>query len=88
MEITLTAAIVGLGVSILTEIVKFFPAIKESDTLKSLVAIIIIAVLAFLTNNMEWSWASFYVVMGFAYLNYKMLVQPVAKALHLPTQQE
>jgi hypothetical protein len=87
MEITLATAIVGLGVSILTELIKLVPAIGQSSALKSLVAIIIIAILAFLTNSMEWSWVSFYAVMAFAFVNYKMLVQPVAKAIHLRTQE-
>jgi len=88
MEITIALAIVGLGASILTEIVKLVPVVGQSDALKSLIAIIIVAILAFLTNNMEWSWVSFYAVLAFAFVNYKMIVQPVAKTIHLTSQQE
>ena len=88
MEITIALAIVGLGASILTEIVKLVPAVGQSDALKSLIAIIIVAILAFLTNNMEWSWVSFYAVLAFAFVNYKMLIQPASRALGLSSQSE
>ena len=86
MEITFSLALIGLGTSIINEIIKLVPFVRENDAIKSLVAIIVVAVLAFLTNGFEWSWINFYGVMGFAFLNYKMIVQPVATTLRLASQ--
>lgn len=86
MEITLSLVMIGLGTAIINEIIKLIPQVGQNDAIKSLVAIIVVAVLAFLTNGLEWSWLNFYAVMGFAFLNYKMIVQPAAKAIHLASQ--
>ena len=88
MEITLSLALIGFGTAVINEIIKLVPPVGQNDAIKSLVAIIVVAVLAFITNGLEWSWINFYGVTGFAFLNYKMVVQPVAKALHLPSQPE
>jgi len=88
MEITLNLALVALGASVLTEIVKLFPKIRESDLLKSVVAIIIVALVAFLSNEYAWNWTYFFGVMAFAFANYKMIIQPVAKATGMKSQAE
>jgi hypothetical protein len=81
MEINLPVYLVGLLTSILTEIIKIFPAIGDNDFAKSLVAIIVIAIGAFLTVGL--SWVNFFTVMGWAFINYKMLVQPFSAKIGL-----
>ena len=84
MEILIPAYLVGLLTAILTEIIKLFPKIGKSEILKSLVAIIIIALGAVV--SIGWSWTNFYWIMLFAFANYKMIVQPVASTLGLRSQ--
>ena len=84
MEIILPVYLTGLLTSILIEIIKFFPAIGEDDLRKSLVAIILVALGASITVG--WSWGNFFMVMLYAFANYKMIIQPVAKKLGLPSQ--
>lgn len=84
MEIILSTYIIGLLTSVFTEIVKFIPKIGQNEFIKSLTAVILVALGAFLTIGFTWS--NFFWVMLFAFGNYKMIVQPVAKALGLPSQ--
>lgn len=84
MEIILPSYLVGLLASILTEIVKLYPKIGESDILKSLIAIILVVLGTIFTIG--WSWENFYLVLIFAFANYKMLIQPIAKVAGLRSQ--
>ena len=86
MEITLTLVAISFGTAILNELIKLIPAIGQNELIRSAVAVVVIAILAFLTNGLEWSWLNFYAVMAFAFLNYKMIVQPIATAIGSPSQ--
>jgi len=83
-EIILPTYLVGLLASVLTELIKLVPKIGKSDVLKSLTAVILVALGAIV--YIGWSWANFFIVMAFAFVNYKMLVQPVAVAIKSPSQ--
>ena len=88
MEITLSIGLIGLATAILTELIKVFPKIGGNDLWKSLTAIVVLAVATFLFNAYAWSWTYFFTVMVFAFTNYKMIVQPAAKAIGMASQKE
>jgi hypothetical protein len=85
LEITFPVVLIGFLASVLTELAKTFPVIGKSEILKSLTAIILTFIGAFLVQG-EWTWGAFLSVLVWAFLNYKILVQPISESLGLPTQ--
>lgn len=81
MDFSVSAALVGLGASVLTELLKFFPVLNKSDWTKSGTALVVVFILALASNAGTWSWSYFVSLLVFALLNYKMIVQPVSTAL-------
>lgn len=77
---------IGFLSSLITELFKFFPFVGKSDLGKSITALIVIALATFLTVG--FSATNFFSVMLYAFLNYKMILQPISKGLSSPTQDE
>lgn len=83
MDIVLNASLLGLCASVLTEIAKYFPLVRNNEMVKSLVAILMVAGVAYVSGGYALTFQSFALVMAFAFLNYKIIVQPVAGTLSL-----
>lgn len=86
MDFTLTTYAWGLASSVVTEIFKFVPFLNKNNLTRSVTAIIVVAVAAWIQSGSLWSWDVIIPTLGFAFLNYKMVVQPLAKVTNIATQ--
>lgn len=86
MDLSLSVAVVGLASSVLTELLKLFPFLKQNELMASVTAIVVTAIATYFSTAGDFTWPHFASVLLFAFLNYKIIVQPVAKALVSPTQ--
>lgn len=76
---------VGFGGSVVTEILKYIPALNKNELTRALTAIVVIGLSSFLFNG-GWSWTSFANSLVAALVSYKAVVQPVASVSGLKTQ--
>lgn len=79
-------ALLGFCASIVTELLKYFPALRGNAIVTSIVALVVLTVGVFFTNGGTFSWASFSTALVSAFISYKMIVAPVATAFSLRTQ--
>lgn len=89
MDIQLSAYIIGLLSSVVTEVFKFFPALSSNEVTKVVTAVVVMAVGTLFSigfNVTAWDWNLFGQVMIWSFVNYKMIVQPMAKTTGLVTQ--
>lgn len=85
MEITLPILITGFLASVLTEIGKLFPIVKNNEIVKSGVAILLAIVGGIIVVG-KWDWQTIGSVILSAFISYKFIVQPVANQTGLTTQ--
>lgn len=78
-------AVLGICASVVTEILKFVPQIRQSAVLTGLTTVIVVAVGVFIANG-QFSWTSFFNALVFSFASYKVAVQPVAGAMGLKSQ--
>lgn len=78
-------AVLGICASVVTEILKLIPQVRNSPLLTSIIAILVVAVGTFIANG-QFSWTSFFSALVFSFASYKVAVQPVAGAMGLATQ--
>ena len=86
IDITLSSYGFGLLVSIFTELLKFFPWLGKNELTKSLTAVVLAVVGAWYSTGWVWDFDVFAGVLLFAFLNYKMLIQPLGKVSSIKTQ--
>ena len=89
IEITLSTFIIGLMASVLTEVFKIIPILRKNALSKSLTAIIVVILGTFYAvgfNVSAWDWNIFANVLVFSFLNYRIIVRPIAKNASLITQ--
>jgi hypothetical protein len=87
MNIVLSTAVTGLVSSVISEIFKFIPALRKNELVSTIVAIIVVAIAAFVSNGMTWSIDNAIAVLVFSLVSYKTVVQPLAQSVNSPTQQ-
>lgn len=78
-------ALLGLCASIITEILKIVPALRTNTLVTSIVAIVVVALGTLVTSG-QFTWVSFLNSLAAAFLSYKIVVQPVATASGIKTQ--
>lgn len=89
MDIQLTAYIVGLLSSVVTEIFKYFPVLAKNQITKVMTSVVVMVVGTLFSigfNAAAWDWEVFGQVVIWSFVNYKMIVQPMAKTAGLVTQ--
>jgi len=89
MEILLPAYLIGLMASAVTELLKLFPLLNKNDITKVFTTVVVMAAgtlwhLGF--DVSAWDWNLFGQVVIWSFVNYKMIVQPVATTTGLKTQ--
>ena len=89
MDIAFSDFAIAFMASALTEILKFFPVLNSQPIFKSLTAVLVVAAGAFYMSGFNiaaWDWNQFFTILMFSFVNYKMLIQPSAKAMSIRTQ--
>lgn len=89
MDITFTPYAIGLMASVLTEVLKYLPILNSKPIYKSLTAVLVVAAGAFYMSGFSlaaWDWERFFMILIFAFVNYKVIVKPVAESMNLRTQ--
>jgi hypothetical protein len=89
IELTLAPYIIGLLSSAVSELFKLFPTLSSKETYKVLTAVVVMVAGTLFSVNFDihaWDWNMFGQVVMWSFLNYKMIVQPVAKDLELRSQ--
>ena len=82
MDIALSDYMLGFVSAVVTEGLKYFPKLRENELMRSATAFVVLFTVTFASLNWDfpkWSWVKFWNVAVFAFLNYKMIVQPTAK---------
>jgi hypothetical protein len=78
-------AVLGLCASIVTEIIKYVPFVRNNALASSIVAIIVVAVGTFVSSGV-FTWPTFLNSLASAFLSYKIIVQPIARDVGMRTQ--
>ncbi len=89
IEITLSIFTIGLMSSILTELFKLIPILSENQLRKALTAITVVVfgtLYALEFNVAAWDWSLFINVLIYSFLNYRIIIKPIAKTVGLKTQ--
>ena len=86
MDIVLNPYTIGLMTSIVTELLKNIPILRSNDIYKAGTAIVVMAVGTVIYLGGGWDITTFFNVAIFSFLNYKMLVQPLAATANLGSQ--
>lgn len=87
MEITLSAYLTGLLSAIVAELFKLFPALTKNQTIRSLTVIVVMIIGTLFSVGFDtWDWKKFGAVVIWSFVNYKLIVQPVANDLQLRSQ--
>lgn len=89
MEFALSAYIIGFLSSVVTELFKLFPALNLNPLTKVLTAITVMVIGTLWSigfNVTTWDWNLFGQVVVWSFVNYKMIVAPVAGVIGMRTQ--
>lgn len=86
MDIVLNPYTVGLMASIVTEALKMIPFLRSNDIYKAGTAIVVMFVGTFVYLGGSFDLTTFFNIAIFSFLNYKMIVQPLAGAAQLGSQ--
>ena len=89
MDITFSEMAIAFMTSGLTELLKMFPILNSKPIYKSLTAVAVVAAAAFYMSGFSiaaWDWDKFFTILVFSFVNYKLVIQPVAKSMSLKTQ--
>lgn len=85
----LSAYFIGLLSSAVTELFKFIPVLTKYQSAKVLTAVLVMVVGTLISIKFDfsvWDWNLFGQVVMWSFLNYKLIVAPVASDLQLRTQ--
>lgn len=88
-EFALTPYLIGLLSSMVSELFKLFPFLSGKEIYKVLTAVVVMVggtLVSIKFDTSEWDWNMFSQVIVWSFLNYKMLIQPMAKDLDLQSQ--
>lgn len=88
MDITINPAVVGLISSVITEVFKYIPFLRQNALTQAITAIVITGVVAFFANNMVFSLDNVVASLVFALVSYKTLIQPIATTTAMRTQSD
>ncbi len=89
MDLSVSAYWIGLGSAFLTEAFKLMPLLNTNELARTLTAFAVMAVITLASigfNLQAWDWTVFVQVLLWSFINYKAIVQPVAKTTGLKTQ--
>ncbi len=87
--ISLSAFTIGLLSSVVAELFKFIPALTKYESAKVLTAIVVMVIGTLFSIGFtlgSWDWNIFGQVVIWSFVNYKMIVQPVAADIKSRTQ--
>jgi hypothetical protein len=82
----LSAVATGFVSSIVAEIFKLVPALRQNALTSALTAIVVTCIAAWVENGLVWSWVNFFACLGFACVSYLAVVQPVSKVAGFSSQ--
>lgn len=88
--ISLSAFTIGFLSSLVTEIFKFIPALTKYESAKVLTAVVVMVVGTLFSIGFDlsaWNWNLFGQVVIWSFVNYKMIIQPVAADVRSRTQE-
>lgn len=88
--ISLTAYTIGLLSSVVAELFKLIPALTKYESAKVLTAVVVMVAGTLYTIGFDinaWNWDLFGQVVIWSFVNYKMIVQPVAADIKSRTQE-
>lgn len=89
MNFLLSPYLIGLLSSVVTELLKFFPALKANTLTTVATAVIVMTAGTLWSLGFDvsaWDWKLFGEVFVWSFVNYKVIVAPVAATLDSPTQ--
>lgn len=81
MDISLGVVATGVISSGLTELFKFVPFLSKNSLTKALTAIVVVAVVSFVTNGLTWSLENAIGTLVFSFGTYKAFIEPVRDSL-------
>lgn len=82
----LTLAQIGVISSIVIELAKFIPAIKNNKIVVAVTSLLVTALFVLFTSGVELSLESMFFAFGTAFLTYRSVIKPVAEELGLSSQ--
>lgn len=89
MDFVVAAYWLGLGSSALTELMKLIPFLDENEVTRTLTAFAVMTAVTLASIGFDihaWDWSLFGSVLLWSFVNYKAIVQPIAKTSGLRTQ--
>lgn len=81
-------ALIGLCSAVVTEVLKVVPFLRKSQVTVSIVAIIVTALGTWVYNPNGLSFDALMAALASALVSYKMVIQPLATGMKLPTQKK